>query len=66
MVLVVRVWRTAEPFELVDTEYYRGCRSWVELDRDLPTDGATAVLSEWDLEDLHRQLDLLLNPTALC
>jgi hypothetical protein len=66
MVLVVRVWRAAEPFELADTAYYQGCRSWVELDRDLPTDGATAVLTERDLEDLHRQLDLLLNPTALC
>jgi hypothetical protein len=37
----------------------------VELDHDLSTDGAVPVLSEKDIEDLHRQLDLLLNPTTL-
>jgi hypothetical protein len=64
-VLPVRVWRVAQVFELPDTTYYQGCRSWVELERGLPTDGATPVLPEKALEDLHRQLDLLLNPTAL-
>jgi len=63
-VIPVRVWKAAEVFELPDTAYYKGCRSWVELDRELPTDGATPVLPEKALDDLHRQLDLLLNPTA--
>jgi hypothetical protein len=51
--------------ELTDTEYYQGCRSWVELEQELSTEGATPVLSEDDLQDVHRQLDVLLNPTAL-
>ncbi len=63
-VLPVRVWRAAAPAELPDTAYYQGCRSWVELERALPTEGATPVLPEDDLRDLHRQLDLLLAPTA--
>jgi hypothetical protein len=63
-VLPVRVYRAAEIHELPDTAY-AGCRSWVELDRELPTDGATPVLPENAMRDLHHQLDLLLNPTAL-
>jgi hypothetical protein len=64
-VLPVRVWRAAEVFELADTPYYQGCKSWVELERELPTEGATPVLTEEAMEDLHRQLSILLNPTAL-
>ncbi len=64
-VMPVRVYRAGQIFDLPETSYYQGCKSWVELDRDLPTDGATAVLSDQAIDDLHRQLDLLLNPTAL-
>jgi hypothetical protein len=64
-VLPVRVWRAAEVHELPDTAYYQGCKSWVELERALPTDGATAALPEQALNDLHLQLDMLLNPSAL-
>ena len=64
-VLPVRVWKAAEVFELPDTAEYQGCRSFVELDRELSTDGAIPVLPETRLEDLNRQLDMLLNPTAI-
>jgi hypothetical protein len=64
-VLPVRVYRAAEVHELPDTAEYQGCRSWVELDRALSTAGAMPVLPESDLKDLHQNLDLLLNPTAL-
>jgi hypothetical protein len=64
-VLPVRVYRAKEVHELPDTAHYQGCKSWVELDRALPTEGAVPVLSENDMEDLHRQLDLLLNPSTL-
>ncbi len=63
-VLPVRVYRAEDVYELPDTARYQGCKSWVELDRPLPTDGAVPVLPESDLEDLHKSLDLLLNPTA--
>jgi hypothetical protein len=64
-VLPVRVYRAREVHELADSDYYQGCRSWVELERDLPTEGATPVWPEERMENLHRSLDLLLNPTAL-
>jgi len=63
-VLPVRVWRVPEPFEIADTAYYAGCKSWVELERELPTAGAAPVLDDDAFRDLMRTLDLLLQPTA--
>ena len=64
-VLAVRVYRAPERIELPDAASYAGCRTWVELERELPTDGATPVLSDKDFDDLRRRLDQLLEPTAL-
>jgi hypothetical protein len=63
-VIPVRVYRAKEG-ELPMTPYYAGCKSWVELEQELPTKGARPVLKEADFRDVHRSLDLLLNPTAL-
>jgi hypothetical protein len=64
-VLPVRIYRAASAVELPLTSYYEGCRSWVELERELPTEGAQPVLSDKDFRDVQRNLDFLLNPTAL-
>jgi hypothetical protein len=64
-VLPVRVYRAAEAVELSNTSAYDGCRSWVELDRPLPTDGAEPVVEDEAFDGLLRRLDVLLNPTAL-
>jgi len=64
-VLPVRVYQAAKEVELPLTPYYQGCRSWVELEKELPTEGAKPVLSDSDFRDVQRSLDLLLNPTAL-
>jgi hypothetical protein len=64
-VLPVRVYKAAQAVELPDTAYYQGCRSWVELERELPTKGASPVLTEVQIRDLRENLDLLLNPTML-
>jgi hypothetical protein len=64
-VLPVRVYRAAEAVELPETAHYAGCRSWVELEQELPTDGATAVLTNQSFRDLLQTLDRLLEPTAL-
>jgi hypothetical protein len=37
----------------------------VELERALPVKGAQPVLTDNAMRDLHQNLDLLLNPTAL-
>jgi hypothetical protein len=64
-VLPVRVYRAPQVFELPDSDYYAGCRSWVELERELPTEGATPVLDEAAFKALIRRLEDRLNPTAL-
>jgi hypothetical protein len=63
-VMPVRVYRAAETFELPDAAEYAGCRSWVELERELPTVGATPVLDDATFRELLRTLDARLNPTA--
>lgn len=63
-VMPVRVFRAATPHEFHELPAYQGCRSWVELKQDLSTEGAVPVLSDQAIEDLHRSLDLLLNPIA--
>src|SRR5262245_33683379 len=64
-VMPVRIYRAREVASLPDSAYYEGCKSWVELERDLPTDSAAPVLTDEQMHDVHRTLDLLLNPTAL-
>ena len=63
-VLPVRVYRAAHSVDLAETPEYAGCRSWVELDRDLPTEGARPVLDDKAFDDLLNTLDRRLQPTA--
>ncbi len=64
-VLPVRVWKAPAAIEVPERPEYEGCRSWVELEQALPTEGATPVLSKQAMQDVYQGLDLLLNPTAL-
>jgi hypothetical protein len=59
-VLPVRVWRAAQTFEVPESPAYAGCRTWVELDRELPTAGASAVLGEEPFGEVLWALDRLL------
>jgi hypothetical protein len=61
-VLAVRVYRAPQKFELPDTAEYAGCRSWVELDRAVSTEGATPVLGEEAFAEVLRKLDHLSEP----
>ena len=65
LVLPVRVYQAAETFELPETPYYAGCKSWVELAQALPTAGAVPVLDDDAYRDAQRTLELLLQPDAL-
>jgi hypothetical protein len=58
-VLAVRVFRSPQVFDLPDTAAYAGCRSWVELQQALPTDGATPVLNDEAFAEVLRRLDRL-------
>ena len=64
-VLPVRVYRVAAPHDLSETAEYAGCKSWVDLGRELSDEGATPVLSEEAFDGTVNTLDRLLEPTAL-
>jgi hypothetical protein len=55
--LAVRVYRMPEAVELVETPEYAGCKSWVELVRELPVDGATPVVDDAAFAEVMRHLD---------
>jgi hypothetical protein len=55
-VLAVRVMRIPASIDVPNTPYYDGCKSWVELEKPLPTDGATPVLGEGELEKCTARL----------
>lgn len=63
-VLPARVYQVPQTIELVDKPEYEGCKTWVEFDRDLPTDGAVPVLDDRRFADVLESLHRLLNPTA--
>jgi hypothetical protein len=64
LVLAVRVYRAPQGVDLPDTAEYAGCRSWVKLDRALPTEGATPVLQDEAFAEIVRTLDRLLLPQS--
>jgi hypothetical protein len=63
-VMTTRVFRVPETIEIPDTEHYAGCKSWVDLERDVPTHGAAPVLDDDAFRDVVRTVELLLQPTA--
>ncbi|MCX8157065.1 MAG: DUF1802 family protein [Verrucomicrobiae bacterium] len=59
-VLLVRINRLPAPVELPVLPAYAGCKSWIELERDLPTDGAMPVLSDAEFAARVQQLHAAL------
>jgi hypothetical protein len=55
--LAVRVFRLPQPVELPMRPDYGGCKSWIELEAEVPTDGARPVLSEADFAQRLQQFD---------
>lgn len=45
-VVTVRVYERSVPHELAESPSFAGCRSWVDLGTDLPTDGMRPVVAE--------------------
>jgi hypothetical protein len=58
--LVVRVYR-ATPFELAETPYSLGCKTWAVLGRDFPTTPAVAALADDNFKARSRPLDRLFS-----
>jgi hypothetical protein len=59
-VLPVRVFRAARATDLEETAAFAGCKTWVDLEHDLATDGAEPVLSEPAFDTFRRHLHALL------
>ena len=62
--LVVRVHRAPAVHEIPELAAYEGCRSWVDLESPLSTEGSTPVLDDASFRIVQKQLDRLLSPTA--
>jgi hypothetical protein len=55
--LAVRVFRLRQRAELLMQPSYEGCKSWIELETDIPTEGAQPVLSEDQFARQLKQFD---------
>jgi hypothetical protein len=64
-VLLVRVFRATQPVETEDRPEYAGCRSWVDLGRDWPTEGSVPVLDDGGFEGILSTVGRLMHPNAL-
>lgn len=63
--LVARVYRRPSPERFPMRESYGGCKSWVELERALSTEGLTPVLSDVEYTAQREQIVELLSDHAL-
>lgn len=62
---VVRVFEAPQSHLLPDSPAYQGCKSWVDLEQELPTKGARVVLDDLAFKKLADECGHLLNPTRL-
>jgi hypothetical protein len=54
--LLLRVYRLAEPITIQNTPEYAGCKSWVPLEAALTTSGATSVLDDAAWEERRARI----------
>lgn len=59
-VLTVRAYRLPHPAELAERPEYAGCKTWVNLDSGIATDGATPVLTDEAFAERLRQVTTVL------
>ncbi len=53
--MFVRAYRLARPVEVLNTPAYAGCKSWVPLEREVSTRGATAVIDDAEYHRIVHQ-----------
>ena len=58
--ILVRVRRLARPVVLDNVAAYDGCVSWVELEKDVPVDGAEPVLSDREFRERVGRVEAIL------
>lgn len=63
-VLAARIYRVPVAFELSDSPYIAGCKSWVELPKALSTAGAAAVMDEVGFQARVRTIESAINAAS--
>jgi hypothetical protein len=63
--LLARVYRRQPPERFPMRESYGGCKSWVELDRALSTEGLTPVLGDVEYSAQREEIEEMLTDHAL-
>lgn len=63
--LIVRVYQRPTPVRVPMRESYAGCKSWIELDDALATDGLTPVLSDAEFAGQRDEICELISDHAL-
>jgi len=63
-VLLLRTYRIPRPVTVRVKESYGGCRSWLEITRDLPFEG-TPVLSDDEFARAREQIEAICGETAV-
>ena len=63
-VLSVRTYRIPAPYEVADSPYIAGCKSWVELPKPLSTTAAAPVLDDTAYAQQLQRIHQLVNPVA--
>jgi hypothetical protein len=59
-VLLLRTYRIPRPVTVKVREDFHGCKSWIEIQRDLPFEG-TPVLSDDEFARVREEIDLVCN-----
>ncbi len=54
--LLLRVFRLPQPYEIPDLEEYGGCKSWIDLEMELSTEGALPVLSDEEFKRVSYEI----------
>lgn len=62
--ILLRVFRLPKPIHLPTRPHYAGCRSWVDLERELPTGGCRPVLDDGTFEQEIRRITALIRPSV--
>ena len=63
--LLLRVFKLVTPFRLPVRSSYVGCRSWVDLGRELPTSGCRPVLNDDAFDRETRRVIARISPSVI-
>jgi hypothetical protein len=60
--MAVRIFRLPQPVEIPMRAEYAGCKSWVDLEEVVPTEGSQPVLTEAEFNEKLQRFRAALQP----